>query len=99
MKKEKASKPSEMGLHKTVRFYVKPIGKNLTEQEDFIVYFTMQLYQYMQQLTDREHATDIFTKRFARFTSKALLFEGFTDDEVFVILKKAADRNRKKIAK
>lgn len=96
MKKVKALKPSEMGLHSTVRFTVKPEGENRSEQEQKIIDYVTSLHQFLQSSGIPEKQSEIFTWQFARFVSKAFRFKGYQDDEVFQILAKTVDRNRKK---
>ncbi len=95
--RKKVQKPSDMGLHKTIRIKVKPTGKSLLEQEDSIIDFVIKFYQIMSQFIGFERTTEEYTQKFARFVSKAFLFEGYTDDAVFDMLIKAKDRRRKMV--
>ena len=77
----KALKPSEMGLHSRVRFVIHPQGNNRTEQMKDIIGRAVYLFYAVrpQFCPDKQSIT----------------FIGFTDDEVFDILKKEAERRKK----
>lgn len=96
MKATKALKPSKMGLHSTIRFTVEPEGENRSEQEKNIINYVTSLHEFLQSSGIPEEQSEIFTWKFARFVSKAFRFKGYQDDEVFQILARAVDRNRKK---
>lgn len=94
----KASKPSEMGLHSKVRYQVNLRTSTRLEQKNDIVSFAMELhgFLYSRNHPDKKESNELFTCKFARFISKAFTFHDFTDEEVFLILYRAADRIRKK---
>lgn len=96
MKTTKALKPPKMGLHSTIRFTVEPEGENRLEQEKNIINYVTSLHEFLQSSGIPEEQSEIFTWKFARFVSKAFRFKGYQDDEVFQILARAVDRNRKK---
>lgn len=96
MKRTKALKPSEMGLHSTIRFTVELEGESRSEQEKNIINYVTSLHNFMQTSGIPEEQSEIFTWKFARFVSKAFRFKGYQDDEVFQILARTVDRNRKK---
>ena len=96
-KETKALKPSEMGLHSTVRYTVVPQGANRTEQERSIVATAIGMHAALcpYLYPDGGGAPHDMTRKFARFLSKCLTFAGFADEEVFRILAREADRRRK----
>lgn len=85
-----------MGLHSRVRYVIKFKSENRLEQEDEIVQFATKLYDFIFDFiyTDGRENFD-FTKKFARFISKAFTFKGYEDDEIYSILIKSVDRVRK----
>lgn len=93
----KGVKPSEMGLHPTVRCEVKLPEVSRPEQEEIIVTVVMELYEVIRRIAYSEKEPGMFTWRFARFISKAFLFKGFTDEEIYNVLERTIDRNRKRM--
>ena len=82
-----------MGLHSRVRFVIHPQGNNRTEQmKDIIGRAVYLFYAVRPQFCPDKQS---ITCKFARWTSRSITFIGFTDDEVFDILKKEAERRKK----
>lgn len=85
-----------MGLHSKVRYVIKLKSEKRVAQEDEIVQFTSRLYDFIFDYIRSDGSENLdFTKKFARFISKAFTFNGYEDDEIYSILIKSVDRVRK----
>ena len=83
-------KPSEMGLHRTVRYHLSFISE--IEMTDFVenLHDVMSPFIYQQE---KEHLE--ITVKFARHFSQTFNVDNYSDDEIYHILVKFIDRKRK----
>lgn len=90
-------KPSEIGLHPTVRYVIYPIGENREDWIQYIIEVAEDLYEVLRKHVRQKGRpqSEVMTRKYARFVSNSLIFVGFSDKEVFTILAKEADRIRK----
>ena len=83
-------KPSEMGLHSTIRYHVSfenetelfEFVENLHDAMSWFIYPNMEVYPEL-------------TVKFARHFSLSFNVDGYSDDEIYHLLFKFIDRKRK----
>ena len=85
-----------MGLHSKVRFIIHPQGKDRTEQTRDIIARAVDLFYRVQPVYCPDEA--VITRKYARHLSLTTTFVGFSDKEVFQIIAREAERNRKIMA-
>lgn len=97
--KEKATKNQRRGK-KSVRkdsvLYIHPKGDTWEEHKKYVEDFAEDLYDFLREREENVMAPPTMTAAFAGFVSGGFLFEGFSCEEVLVILHRNADRLRKK---
>ena len=85
-----------MGLHSKVRYEIRLKSKKRMEQEDEIVQFAKGVYDFIfDYIGENDRVSLNITRKCARFVSKSFTFRGFEDDEIYTILSKEADKERK----
>lgn len=97
-KKQNRTRPSQKGLNHRTRIEIVKKKDDSKDMETFIIDFATKLYEFLLDYIDPAKSSKIFTQHFARFISLVFLFKDYDDESVFLILNKAADRNRKKIS-
>lgn len=92
---KKVLRPSKTGLCAKSRYEVELQGSNRLEQEKELVLLAMNLHEAIHGVLHSKETPGVFSWKSARFISKSFLFKGFTDEEVYDVLHKVADRIRK----
>ena len=65
-------------------------------QEDEIIQFTKGLYDFIFDFISTDRCTHLeYTQKFAHFVSKIFTFAGYEDNEIYTILLKDAETERK----
>ena len=89
-----------MGLHSKVRYEIVFKSENRITQKDEIEKFATGLYDFIFDFIDQSSCPRMeITQKLARFISRAFTFVGYEDDEIYSILLKIADLNRKQKVK
>ena len=89
-------KPSEMGLHSRTRYVIMLKSCERRTREDEIIQFTKGLYDFIFDYISTDKCTHLeYTQKFARFVSKIFTFAGYEDSEIYTILLKNAEIERK----
>lgn len=89
-----------MGLHSKVRYEIVFKSKNRVEQVKEIVKFAIAFYDFLYDYIEKNNWGNMeITQKLARFISLIFTFIGFEDDEIYHILLKASETNRKKRSK
>lgn len=91
--KQKAKKPSEMGLHSKARYVIYPQGSTRAEQAKDIIHQAVDLYDKVKSVFSPKEV--VITHRFARYLSLTVTFYGFTEEDVFSILVREVKRRRR----
>ena len=82
-----------MGLHSKTRYVIHLQGKDRTEQMRDLILRAVDLFDRVQPVFCPEEPC--MTRKFARHVSLTVTFVGFTDEEVFLLVAKEAERRKK----
>ena len=82
-----------MGLHSKTRYVIQPQGNDRTEQVRDIINRAVDLFYRVQPVDCPDEA--VITRKYARHLSLTVTFVGFSDEDVFRIVAREAERNRK----
>ena len=82
-----------MGLHSKTRYVIHLQGKDRTEQMRDLILRAVDLFDRVQPVFCPEEPC--ITRKFARHVSLTVTFAGFTDEEVFLLVSKEAERRKK----
>lgn len=82
-----------MGLHSKTRYVIQPQGNDRTEQVRDIINRAVDLFYRVQPVYCPDEA--VITRKYARHLSLTVTFVGFSDEDVFRIVAREAERNRK----
>ena len=85
-----------MGLHSKTRYVIHPQGNDRTEQTRDIIARAVDLFYRVQPVYCPDEA--VITRKYARHLSLTVTFVGFSDEEVFQMIAREAERNRKIMA-
>lgn len=86
-------------VKKTSIFRIRPIGETRHEQKQYIVDFSIDLYDYIRTWLGKDEVSETMTTAFATFIGCNFIIEGFSCEEVKETIYRAADnlrKNRKK---
>lgn len=82
-----------MGLHSRTRYVIYPQGTDRTEQMRDIIDRAVDFFHRAKPFYCPHEP--VITHKFARHLSLTVTFAGFTDEEVFQLLKREAIRQRR----
>ena len=85
-----------MGLHRKVRYVINLDGRNRTEQKQSLVSIAQNLHDAVSEyIYPKGTKSEGISWKFARFLGMIFTFVGFEDNEIYTILSKEADKERK----
>ena len=79
--------------------YITPKGDTWKEHKKYVEDFAEDMYAFIREREEMEGASSTMTAAFATAVSRCFKFEGFSDQEVKVMLYRDADRLRKEARK